>query len=62
MPEAGGSTTESGIFFQNTIAALYRGRQVELERPRHLLREHGKVSIAGLGRLSKTRLAVEHTH
>jgi WD40 repeat protein len=29
MPESGGPTTESGIFFQNTIAALYLGRMLD---------------------------------
>lgn len=33
MPEAGGSTTQSGIYYQNTIAALYLGRMMDL-RPR----------------------------
>lgn len=33
MPESGGTTTQSGIFYQNSIAALYLGRLCDL-RPR----------------------------
>jgi hypothetical protein len=33
MAETGGPTTQAGIFFQNTIAALYLGRMLDL-RPR----------------------------
>ena len=29
MPESGGSTTQSGIYFQNTVAALYLGRMLD---------------------------------
>ena len=30
MPEAGGTTTQSGIYYQNSIAALYLGRLLDL--------------------------------
>jgi hypothetical protein len=30
MPEAGGTTTQSGIYFQNSIAALYLGRLCDM--------------------------------
>lgn len=30
MTEAGGPANQAGIFFQNTIAALYLGRMVDL--------------------------------
>src|ERR1700674_1609082 len=33
MTEAGGPATQAGIFYQNTIAALYLGRMLDL-RPR----------------------------
>ena len=50
MPEPGGTTTQSGIFFQNSVAALYLGRlcdmghrparerviEVRLEAPEHV--------------------------
>lgn len=29
MPEAGGTTTQSGIYYQNSIAALYLGRLID---------------------------------
>jgi hypothetical protein len=30
MPEAGGPANQAGIFFQNTVAALYLGRMLDL--------------------------------
>jgi hypothetical protein len=30
MPEAGGPATQAGIFFQNTVAALYLGRMLDM--------------------------------
>ncbi|WP_064829377.1 NACHT domain-containing protein [Rhizobium phaseoli] len=32
MPEAGGPTTQSGIFYQNSVTALYLGRLLDLRR------------------------------
>ena len=32
MAEAGGTTTQSGIYYQNSIAALYLGRLIDSSR------------------------------
>lgn len=32
MAEAGGATTQSGIYYQNSIAALYLGRLLDSSR------------------------------
>src|SRR5258708_8696260 len=32
MAEAGGPATQAGIFYQNTVAALYLGRMLDLRR------------------------------
>ena len=41
MPEAGGVTTQSGIFYQNSVAALYLGRLIDsAERPSSQLVVH----------------------